>query len=429
MSKNSPYSVVRSIVDSVVESAIASPLANSALDSVPPVDLAAHSAEDSAADSVVDFAVESVPDIPEASNAAAVESVVESAPDVPETSNAEAVESVVESAAESESDEPAIFTYLSSSSESESESEVDEVVKDFLATNQLSERCSHQIIEDSNALMNCSRQTSEAEFSDCEDDEYEQSTDYAYSPKKYLDGTSDVFYLTPSDISDCDNEYNQQRYFLRSLEKDPEEDLNQNESEEEEDEENDEEKKQKEKESEQEEDEKESEQEEEEKKEEKQKKQKIGCGRNDEFEVLPAPAYKVDWTPPGVTTSMKEVANPIISSFLETITCKMPLKATKIRFKEIPEFHSTNPMIGRLRFLITKKNRKDSKKKEGFHQVFSVLPNVLISENKSLFFFSPNHQWYYLCPGKGEKRRFDYHIPAPFSDRQNINTAWKLNFA
>ena len=156
------------------------------------------------------------------------------------------------------------------------------------------------------------------------------------------------------------------------------------------------------------------------------KKQKTGCALNDELPVLPHPPYKQDWTPPGVTASMRPVANPIISEFLQSISSKMPLKHDKIRFKDIPEFEPENAMIGRLRFLVTKKNRKD---KEGFREEFSVLPNVLISENKNLFFFSPSNKWYYLCSGKGEKRRFDYHIPAPFSDRQNINTAWKLNFA
>ena len=102
------------------------------------------------------------------------------------------------------------------------------------------------------------------------------------------------------------------------------------------------------------------------------------------------------------------------------------MKARTIKFKDVPEFQSGVPMIGRFRFLLTKKNKKDDK--GSFSPVFSVLPNVLVSEHKHLYYWAPNKEWFTLCPGKGEKRRFDYHIPAPFSDRQNINTAVALSF-
>ena len=157
----------------------------------------------------------------------------------------------------------------------------------------------------------------------------------------------------------------------------------------------------------------------------KRQKMTTGICPNEIFDVLPCPAIKADWTPPGVTTSMRKITNPHVAEFLKTI--KMPLKTKKIRFKDIPEFESGVPMIGRFRFLLAKKNKKDEEGK--FVPVFSVLPNVLVSEYKCLYYWAPNKEWFALCPGKGEKRRFDYHIPAPFSDRQNINTAVALNFA
>ena len=157
------------------------------------------------------------------------------------------------------------------------------------------------------------------------------------------------------------------------------------------------------------------------------KRQKVSDdGPNEMIHVLPCPLFKPDWVPPGITTSMRPVTDPMVKEFLSAI--KMPLNRTTIRFNDIPEYESKFEMIGRVRFLVAKKRKRDDK--GNFNQVLSVLPNVLISEFKKFFYWAPNKEWFNLCPGKGgEKRRFDYHIPAPFSDRQNINTACAMNFA
>ena len=391
---------------------------------------------DSAINTTADLAMNKSED--SAMNMAAdSDSAMKTTADLVKNTAEESANSVVESdihhskvntscSSQSDSGQHPLFTYLSSS-KSESESEVDQVVEDFLNSTDLPEPCCHEINKCSTVLGASSLPTSEAEFSDCDDTEYMMSSDYAYSPKPYLDGTYDDYPLTPSD---CGSEPEQSCYFLRSVAQDPEmekkqeckenmdecsvefeaDDEKENEDESEDQQKN--------------EDDCDDQKEHEDKKE-KVKKQKTSFGPNDEFDVIPCPTFTPDWHPPGVTTSMKPVSNPILLNFLSTI--KMPLKADKIRFKNIPEFSSDISMIGRVRFLIAKKEKKDDN--GVFRPVFWVIPNVLLSEHKHFYFYAPNKKWFYLCPGKGEKRRFDYHIPAPFSNRQNINTACKLNFA
>ena len=322
MSENSPYSVVRSIVESVVESALDAVVESAVVSGSCSVDSVVESAVDAVVESAVVFGSCSVDSVVES----AVDAVVESVQHPPKS--------------DSETSSPDLFHFSLLSSESEMDSEVDEVVRDFINHPEFKEHCSHEVDKCKDALGTSSLQTSEAEFSDCEDTEYQMSSDYAYSPKRFLDGTEGDFPLTPSS---CESEPEQSRYFLRSLPKDPEEqeelEESEIESEHEHEEESKDESESEEKEHTIETEEEKSEEEQEEQEEPVLKRQKgteYGICPNEIFDVLPCPAIKADWTPPGVTTSMRKITNPHVAEFLKTI--KMPLKTKKIRFKDIPEF-------------------------------------------------------------------------------------------
>ena len=138
--------------------------------------------------------------------------------------------------------------------------------------------------------------------------------------------------------------------------------------------------------------------------------------------VLKLPILRNVWVTPAAHTKMNPCdINPCLVRFLDTLP---KIEQESILFKDIPEV--TDEHFGSVRWLVAVKIKKND---QGERYIsFVVVPNVALS-SKSLFYYrAPNNQWFSLKAGSGEKRKNDYHIPAPFSDRQTITTAMKNNF-
>ena len=90
------------------------------------------------------------------------------------------------------------------------------------------------------------------------------------------------------------------------------------------------------------------------------------------------------------------------------------LRQPTILYRDIPEVDCR--MFGRYKFLVT-----------FYSQKYAVSPNVVIGRtDEELYFIAPNKQWYQLQRGSG--RNNEYHIPAPFSQRQTLSTLMGNNY-
>ena len=122
--------------------------------------------------------------------------------------------------------------------------------------------------------------------------------------------------------------------------------------------------------------------------------------------VLKFPIWREGWTPPGNSSTMKEIKHLPKLQFL-TRCFKDGLTQSRILFHAIPQFY--DDYFGTYRFLVVQKQNKHDQKPE-----FCVLPNVVFGQRtKDLCFLAPNRKWFELQPGKG--RSNEVHIPAPFS--------------